>query len=259
MKNFSQKELQKFIDSKDFKYSSLYRGVGFEIYQKINLGNGSLLNLIKFNNEQENSLVGEDGAGCPRYIQLNNYLISLPSSAADNDYINFSKLRVYEIATGKNVPVSEEVKSLSRTYAGQIVVVDNKIIAICFDTSIKALCIVGEELRIIPLTIMEQLIRLSPLKYCYLKEINEMFPEENWQFCNEMLINPTTLSVPCAVQFVLYKNKKRKKVGIDEVNVNIDFSKLALMLMRNKKKDEPRIKYVKTFHADRQRLDLRGK
>lgn len=259
MEKFSQEELRKFIDSKDFKYGSLYRGVGFEIYQKINLGNGSLLNLIKFNNGEENSLVGEDGAGCPRYIQLNNYLISLPSSTADNDYINFSKLRVYEIATGKDVSVSDEVKSLPKIYAGQIVVVDNKIIAISLDTNIKALCIVGEELRIIPLTIMEQLIRLSPLKYTHQKELKEMFSEEGWQFCNEMLINPTTLSVPCAVQFVLYKNKKRKKAGIDEVNVNIDFSKLALMLMRNKKKEEPRIKYIKTFNADRQKLDLRGK
>ena len=107
MVKFSQEEMLRFIDSDKCRCQNIYKGTGFQVYVKTKI-DAELVNIFAFDNvprgikiitediHRENlKFVVEKSAEKNRFIDFNNYVISLPSSKENPDQVDFSAAHLY--------------------------------------------------------------------------------------------------------------------------------------------------------------------
>lgn len=258
MVEFSQEELRRLAESDKCRCQNIFKGTGFRVYVKNKIGK-QLINIFAFDNVPANikmiteeiyrdnlKFTAEESAEKNRFIDFNDYVISLHSSEQKPDDVNFADAALYKKQGAVRCKISSEVAKLPLTHCNRIVVIDHKLLIICNHHETKALCVLDDELRLIPLTVAEQLLRITDLSPKTLEALMTTYPQEHWTLQNDMAINPQTLSVPSSLQYYFYKAKKRSRQS-DGIKANMDFMKLVHMLTRNEKGDVS-IKYIDSRH-----------
>ena len=142
--------------------------------------------------------------------------------------------------------ISPQVSHLGEEHCSKLIVIDHKLIIICNYYRTKVLCVIDDELRLIPLNVAEQLLRTLDLSWKTLENLDASYPLEDWTFQNGLLINERTMSVPSSLQFYLYKLRRRGR-QVDNIKANMDFTKLVKILTRDEK-SEAKISYIDSKH-----------
>lgn len=258
MVNFSQEDMLRFIDSDKCRCQNIYKGAGFQVYVKTKI-DAELVNIFAFENVPKNikiitedihrenlKFVVEKSAEKNRFIDFNNYVISLPSSKENPDQVDFSAAHLYRKRGAIVGKVSSQVSNLGEVHCNRLVVIDHKLLIVCNYYATKVLCVIEDELRRIPLNIAEQLLRTLSLNWKTLENLDASYALEDWTFQNGLLINARTMSVPSTLQFYFYKSLRRGK-QVDSIKANLDFTKLVKMLIRNEK-GVAQISYIDSKH-----------
>lgn len=258
MVEFSQEELRRFIDSDKCRCQSIYKGTGFQVYIKTKI-DAELVNIFAFDNVPQGiKIITEDirrenlkfavekSSEKNRFIDFNEYVISLPSSKENPDQVDFSAAHLYRKRGAIVGKVSSQVSNLGEVHCNRLVVIDHKLLIVCNYYATKVLCVIEDELRLIPLNIAEQLLRTLSLNWKTLENLDASYPLEDWTFQNGLLINEHTMSVPSTLQFYFYKSRRRGK-QVDAIKANLDFTKLIKILTRDEK-GEAQISYIDSKH-----------
>lgn len=258
MVNFSQEEMLRFIDSDKCRCQNIYKGTGFRVYVKTKIDK-ELINIFAFDNvpqgikiitediyRENQKFAVEKSAEKNRFIDFNEYVISLPSSKENPDLVDFSAAHLYRKRGAIVGKVSSQVSNLGEIHCNRLVVIDHKLLIVCNYYATKVLCVIEDELRLIPLNIAEQLLRTLSLNWKTLENLDASYALEGWTFQNGLLINAHTMSVPSTLQFYFYKSRRKVK-QVDTIKANMDFTKLVKILTRDEK-GEAQISYVDSKH-----------
>lgn len=257
MVEFSQEELRRLAESEKCRCQNVYKGNDFQVFVKTKI-NEKQINIFAFDNiptrcintekEHRDSLkfAVEKSSEKDRFIDFNKYVISIPSTKQTPEIAIWAEAKLYKKQGAVRCKISSEVAKLPLTHCNRIVVIDHKLLIICNHHETKALCVLDDELRLIPLTVAEQLLRITDLSFKTLEALMTTYPQEHWTLQNDMAVNTHTLSVPSSLQYYFYKAKKRSRQS-DGIKANMDFMKLVHMLTRNEKGDVS-IKYIDSRH-----------
>ncbi len=258
MVEFSQEELHRFVESEKCRCQSIYKGKGFTVYVRSQV-DADVINIFAFDNVSARTKVVtekiyqknlkfavEKSAEKNRFIDFNEYVISLPSSKENPEQVDFSAARLYRKKGAVIGTISPKVLHLGKEHCSKLVVINHKLIIICNYYATKVLCVIEDELRVIPLNVAEQLLRTLDLNRKTLEGLVASYHLEDWTFQNGLLINERTMSVPSALQFYFYKSCRRGK-QVDTIKANMDFTKLLKILSR-KENGDGQISYIDSKH-----------
>lgn len=258
MVKFSQEEMLRFVESDKCRCQNVYKGNGFQVFVKSKIDKEQI-NIFAFDNVPQGiKIITEDiyrenlkfavekSAEKNRFIDFNEYVISLPSSKKNPEQVDFSAAHLYRKKGAVVGKISPQVSNLGEEYCSKLVVIDHKLIIICNYYRTKVLCVIEDELRFIPLNVAEQLLRTLDLNWKTLENLDASYALEDWTFQNGLLINARTMSVPSTLQFYFYKSLRRGR-QVDNIKANMDFTKLVKILTRDEK-GEAQISYVDSKH-----------
>ena len=230
-KLFSPKELAQFLkeDAVQSPQAPCIKVKGYKIYPKRKVGN-DLVNIFDFG-----STVFLESATLKRHrILLNDYLITVGCpSPADTTKLDWLTPVIYSV---KNKSAEHDLRNYGVFDAGQIIVVDHKMIFLNAGRYPRFIVIIDGLLQELSVAQAEQALRNL---YLTRKEVNALiqyYPDNGWEMHNGILINPLYLEVPSALQISL-RNKGMKCHLPDW-----DYKKLYLILSQQPQKNE--IRYI---------------
>ncbi len=238
MVNIPNETMRKLVKANAHRSETILEGKNFKVFKNYRIGNVTV-NIISF---RDKFFAAESIARKMRYIELNEYLLSISSKIGEEDNINFANARLYRIADGTEAEISLGASFSESYYAGRIIAIDEKLIAICDKAHPKFIAVVNNSLRFIPAFSAEQILRNMPLTIGQLNALIKMYPEGGWQIHNGIAINPDTYAVPTSLQFYFWSRSRTTKATI---KANMDFGKLVSILTRTEK-EKPVVKFVKS-------------
>ena len=211
------------------------KGNGFYVYKNLKVGDKDV-NIVSF--DSGNFSIQE--ARKTHYIELGEYLLTLSTHHDEPEIIDLKYTHLYLIKNGQE----QSANNLSgKFYSGCVVVIDKKLLAICFaDTYPQFLVVIEGALILLPCVIAEQIIRNFVLTEKQQKSIIKMFPEYHWQIENGIVINPENMDVPTTLQISDWKRRTRTK----SLNIDPKISSYYSVLLRKEKKETANIKYIRS-------------
>lgn len=164
---------------------------------------GNSVNIIRFSCGQYVPEVLS--AGKRSYIKIGReYLLSV---RVFKETLELSTASLYEMASGR--PCVANLRGLDNCYAGCLVVLDGKILAVCDKSFPRFFAVVGNTMRELPAASVLNVLLQKPYTEAQLESLNRFFPEAGWEFHNGILINPDTLDAPCPLHLRVWHDKRK--------------------------------------------------
>lgn len=239
MVNISEEELRRFVKASAHRSETIIRGKNFKVFKNYRL-HGEVVNVISFHDRH--FAVEEITCKKMRYIEMNDYLLSIPSLSGMENYLFFLGGACYNTQNGSRTYTGNVIKDSH--YVGCFVVVDERMLVLCGKTYPRFFIVVAGQLREIPSFTAEQILRNMPLLPRQQVSLNA-FCGADWETHNGILINPETLEVPGSLQIYAWKRARSNK---SVIKANLDFAKLLCILTRDEKKETPAVKFVSSEH-----------
>lgn len=239
MVNISEEELRRFVKANAHRSETITRGKNFKVFKNYRLY-GEVVNVISFHDRH--FAVEEITCKKVRYIEMNDYLLSIPSLSGMENYLFFLGGACYNTQDGTRTYTGKVIAD--SCYVGRFVVIDGRMLALCDKKHPRFFIIVVGQLREIPSFTAEQILRNMPLSARHLEALRN-FCAENWEIHNGIMIKPDTLEVPGSLQYYAWKRSRSTKAVI---KANLDFGKLLSILTRDEQKETPAVKFVSSEH-----------
>ncbi len=239
MVNISEEELRRFVKANAHRSETIIRGKNFKVFKNYRL-HGEVVNVISFHDRH--FAVEEITCKKMRYIEMNDYLLSVPSLSGMENHLFFPGGACYNTQDGTRIYMGTTIADSN--YVGRFVVIDGRILALCDKKHPRFFIVVAGQLREIPSFTAEQILRNMPLLPRQQVSLNA-FCGADWETHNGILINPETLEVPGSLQIYAWKRARSNK---SVIKANLDFAKLLCILTRDEKKETPAVKFVSSEH-----------
>lgn len=166
MVNISEEELRRFVKANAHRSETITRGKNFKVFKNYRLY-GEVVNVISFHDRH--FAVEEITCKKVRYIEMNDYLLSIPSLSGMENYLFFLGGACYNTQDGTRTYTGKVIAD--SCYVGRFVVIDGRMLALC-DKSIRAF------LSLSPGSCGKSR-RLPPSRYCAICR----FPPDIWRLC----------------------------------------------------------------------------
>lgn len=132
MVNISEEELRRFVKANAHRSETITRGKNFKVFKNYRLY-GEVVNVISFHDRH--FAVEEITCKKVRYIEMNDYLLSIPSLSGMENYLFFLGGACYNTQDGTRTYTGKVIAD--SCYVGRFVVIDGRMLALC-DKSIRA-------------------------------------------------------------------------------------------------------------------------
>ena len=119
MVNISEEELRRFVKANAHRSETIIRGKNFKVFKNYRL-HGEVVNVISFHDRH--FAVEEITCKKMRYIEMNDYLLSVPSLSGMENHLFFPGGACYNTQDGTRIYMGTTIADSN--YVGRCVVID---------------------------------------------------------------------------------------------------------------------------------------
>lgn len=197
--------LKKFLDRKENESAkkTAIQAKGCKVFRRF-LIEEKVYNVIAFDSRKIAEL--EPCLEYMRYIPIGDYLLCLEGTSKEE--ITFNRMKLYNISEG--TCVQEKMVDFPDTKLAQLLIIDERVFALCGNDFPRFAIVVNNRLTEIASSTVEQILHFHPMTPKQQASLIRFNPSAGWEYHNNVMINPQTLTVPGALD-VTFWNQRRPR------------------------------------------------